>query len=101
MPGDFEAIIESFPDALLSIRSDGPPTYRGENPHRIIVAGNPNAFRMFAQLLNMMADTVEQRSDDSGLGWNFVVGTETIPQLQMDEGHLLSLVCDPDTVATK
>lgn len=101
MPGEFETIINNFPDAFLSIHADGPPNYRGENPHRIIVTGNPDAFRMFADLLNMMADTVEQKSNEPGLGWNLLVGTETIPQLQLDEGHLLSLVCDPEAVPLK
>ncbi len=100
MSADFETIINSFPDAFLSIHSDGPPTYRGENPHRIIVTGTPDAFRMFAQILNMMADTVTQKTNKQGLGWNLLVGTETIPQLQLAPGHLLSLACDPEAAST-
>lgn len=94
-------VIEKFPDASLSIRKDGPPAYRGENPHRIIIEGNPNAFRMLGQLFNLMADSVENSPKMRGLGWSFVVGTEEIPQLHMDDGHLLSLACEPDFDSTR
>lgn len=99
MPDSFEQMLERFPGAFLSIRKDGPPTYQGEFPYRIIIDGNPDAFRLLAQLLNMMADKVERNLARDHLGWNFVAGTETIPQLHMDEGYLLSLVCDPETTA--
>lgn len=99
MSNNLEEILEQFPNALLSIRKDGPPTFQGENPHRIVVNGNPDAFRMLGQILNMMAEKVESKSNTEGTGWYFLVGTETIPQLYMDEGHLLALVCDPDTNA--
>ena len=97
MTDNFEQILEQFPDACLSIRKDGPPTYRGENPLRIIIEGNPEAFRLLASLLNMMAEKVEGRLAKESLGWTFLVGTETIPQLHLDEGYLLSLSCDPET----
>ena len=99
MPNRFEQILEQFPNAALSIRKEGPPTYRGENPHRIIIEGNPAAFRMLGQLLNMMADRVESKSNTEGLGWQILVDTESLPQLHLDKEHLLALTCDPDGVS--
>ena len=100
MPNRFEQILEQFSNASLSIRKDGPPTYRGENPHRIIIQGNPDGFRMLGQLLSMMADRVESKSNTEGLGWHFVLGTDSMPQLHMDDEHLLALTCDPETLTS-
>lgn len=101
MPNSIEILVEKFPGAALSIRKDGPPTYRGEDPYRIIIEGNPNAFRLLGQLLNAMADAVETNTNMKADGWHFIVGTEEIPQLHMDEGHLLSLACEPDFVSPR
>jgi hypothetical protein len=42
--------------------------------------GNPIAFRLLANLLNLMADTVDAKSDSGG--WYLVVSTDVIPQLR-------------------
>ena len=99
MSNTFVQIVEGFPHAALSIRKDGPPTYRGENPHRIIIDGNPDAFRMLGLILNMMADAVETNSKMKD-GRYFVVDDEIVPQLSMDEGHMLAFSCEPETRAT-
>lgn len=97
MSNSMEQIVGEFPKALVSIRTYGPPRFQGDSPHRVAIDGNPEGFRMLARMLNLMADTVETRSDK--LGWYLVLGTDNLTQLRMDDEHLLVLSCDPDTNA--
>ena len=94
MSDSFEKILEDYPQAILTVRKDGPPTFQGEDPHRMIISGNPEAFRLLASVLHMMADRVEQMRESDVSGWYFLVGSDTIPQLRLDPGHLLALDCD-------
>lgn len=95
-----EKILEESSRATLAIRSDGPPTYRGERPYRIVLEGDPAGFRMLSRILELMADTVEARSSHDGFGWHLVLDSEAIPQLTLAEQHMLALTCDPASRST-
>ncbi len=89
-------IINSFASGSLTIRSDGPPNYAGKDNQRVIIEGNPGAFRMLAETLLAMAEAVEGDPAIQPYGWHLVLSPEAVPQLHMDAGHLLVLNCEPE-----
>jgi hypothetical protein len=95
--GDVSDVLNSFADSSLTIRVDGPPRY---DSRRVIVGGDAGAFRMLAETLLAMAETVEADPAIRQSGWRLVLSPEDVPQLHMDNGDLLVLDCDPDYQGT-
>ena len=84
--------IARFPDAAISIETDGPPAY---DSGRVIVRGNPDGFRWLAGVLLKMANDVDEPSSPAHIGWHLVFGDDTAAQLTLAENLRLSLNCHP------
>jgi hypothetical protein len=77
----------------LALRSEGPPTF---TEPRISIEGTPRSFRMLADLLNAMAETVESAPQVRECGWRVVLGPDEAPALRLEPGCLLTLDCEPE-----
>lgn len=79
------------------LRSAGPPTF---SEPRISIEGTPQLFRMLAELLRAMADSVESAPEIRACGWRLVLGPDEAPVLRMESGCLLTLDCEPEAPET-
>lgn len=93
---DVLQILGTSDNSSLTICADGPPRYVGDGNQRIIIEGNAGAFRMLAQTLLAMAETVETDPAIRQHGWHLVLSPEDVPQLHMGKGYRLALNCEPD-----
>ncbi len=84
--------IAKFPEAAISMETDGPPAY---DSGRVILRGDPDGFRWLAGVLLKMADDVDDPSNPAHRGWHLVLGDETTAQLRLAEDLRLSLNCHP------
>ena len=90
--GDVADVFRNYPDAALTLRADGPPSFDGG---RIILAGDPGSFRMLAAVLTAMAEAVEDPGHPASRhGWSLVLAPADVPQLRMGDA-MLSLECVP------
>jgi hypothetical protein len=89
---DVLQVLKSFAGTSATVRVDGPPRYDSQ---RVIVEGNPSAFRMLAEVLSAMAETVESDPAIQKTGWRLILSPDALDQLQMEKGHHLVLDCDP------
>ncbi|WP_169977897.1 hypothetical protein [Tautonia rosea] len=94
---DVLRIITQASGSPLALRSGGPPTFPGP---RISIEGTPRSFRMLADLLRAMADTVESEPGVRECGWRLVLGPGEAPALRMEPGCLLALDCEPEALET-
>jgi hypothetical protein len=89
---DVLRVLKSFAGSSVAVRVDGPPRYDSQ---RVIVEGDPRAFRMLAEVLSAMAETVESDPAIRQTGWRLVFSPDDLDQLRMDNGYQLVLDCDP------
>jgi len=84
---EFTSIFSRFRGAAVNVAVGGPPNYdRG----RVIVAGNPDGFRLLASVLNAMADAVGAAGHPaSQQGWHLGLSPDDLRWLKMDDSILV------------
>lgn len=90
-PSNIPEVFKKYGEISLEIRADGPPTY---TENRVVIEGSSRAFRMLAEVLISMANTVDTHESASQHGWGLVLSGADIPQLKLGDA-LLTLYCDP------
>src|SRR5687767_11903880 len=84
-------IIGRYSDAIIAIDVAGPPDY---DCGRIIINGDPAGFRLVAEILSTMADTVDSPEHPARVGWSLGINSDGMPQLRIEDA-ILRLDCFP------
>lgn len=68
----------------------------GGDGERVRILGDTNSFRKLSEILTTMAATVEHSDHPaSETGWHLGLNPADLPQLEIKNARLLSLVCSP------
>ena len=64
----------------------------GHKTQNVFVEGTPEGFRMFAEILNHMAEQVESKEEK--IGWGLTISPDEMPAIKLLDSKSLNLVCE-------